>query len=40
MFIRELIQNAHDSIVKRETIEPQLPAGKIKITEGIENDYI
>jgi len=40
MFIRELIQNAHDSIVKRETIEPQLPAGKIKITVNRESRMI
>jgi molecular chaperone HtpG len=40
MFIRELIQNAHDSIVKRETIETEPPAGKINITVNRESRTI
>lgn len=34
IFIRELIQNAHDSIVRRKEIEPDL-AGKIEVTIDI-----
>ena len=36
MFIRELVQNAHDSILVRQTLE-EAPAGKINITADRES---
>lgn len=40
MFIRELIQNAHDAVIKRETLQAGVPSGRINITVDRESKTI